>query len=69
MRWTLRPRCARGQVPLGISVSPDGQDAYVADYGSSNVDVISLSSRTVVATIPVGSQPDGLTITPDGSTV
>jgi predicted alpha-1,2-mannosidase len=58
-----------GQVPLGIAVSPNGKDAYVADYGSDNVDVIDLSSGTVVATIPVGSEPYGVAVTPDGSTV
>jgi YVTN family beta-propeller protein len=58
-----------GQVPLGIAVSPDGTHAYVADYGSNDVDVIALSSRTVVATVPVGAEPYGVAVTPDGKTV
>jgi uncharacterized protein (TIGR03437 family) len=41
--------------------------AYVANFGSDNVSVIDTSSNTVVATVMVGSQPQGIAITPDGA--
>lgn len=43
--------------------------AYVANFGSNNVSVIDTSSNTVMATVMVGSQPQGVAITPDGSSV
>jgi uncharacterized protein (TIGR03437 family) len=41
--------------------------AYVANFGSDNVSVIDTSNNTVIATVMVGSQPQGLAITPDGA--
>src|ERR1017187_594599 len=41
--------------------------AYVANFGSNSVSVIDTSSNTVVATVGVGSQPNGVAITPDGT--
>jgi uncharacterized protein (TIGR03437 family) len=41
--------------------------AYVANFGSDNVSVIDTSSNTVIATIMVGTQPQGIAITPDGA--
>src|SRR3989442_6835324 len=43
--------------------------AYVANQGSSTVSVIDTASNTVVATIPVGSSPNGVAITPNGAFV
>jgi YVTN family beta-propeller protein len=40
----------------------------VADNGSNNVKVIDTATDTVTATIPVGAQPYGLAVTPDGKT-
>jgi uncharacterized protein (TIGR03437 family) len=39
--------------------------AYVANFGSSNVSVINTTSNSVIATVDVGSQPNGIAITPD----
>ena len=51
-----------GAVPL------QGQNfAYVANFSGGSVSVIDTSSYAVVATIPVGTFPNGVTITPDGS--
>ncbi len=43
--------------------------AYVANFGSDNVSVIDTSSNTVIATVMVGTQPQGVAITPDGTSV
>jgi uncharacterized protein (TIGR03437 family) len=41
--------------------------AYVANFGSNSVTVIDTSSNTVIYTIAVGTQPNGIAITPDGT--
>ena len=41
--------------------------AYVANFGSNSVSVIDTSSNTVVTTVPVGTQPNGVAVTPDGT--
>jgi YVTN family beta-propeller protein len=43
--------------------------AYVANVGSSSVSVIDTATHTVTATVPVGSDPIGVAVSPDGSTV
>ncbi len=40
--------------------------AYVANLGSNDVSVIDTVTDTVTATIPVGEDPDGVAVTPDG---
>src|ERR1700686_4539865 len=49
------------------SFSVFSQYAYVANGGSDNVSVIDTSNNTVVATVPVGSNPYGVAITPNGN--
>ena len=41
--------------------------AYVANFGSNNVSVIDTSANTVIATVMVGNQPQGIAITPNGA--
>ncbi len=41
--------------------------AYVANFGDNNVSVIDTSTNTVIATVKVGSQPQGVAITPNGA--
>ena len=43
--------------------------AYVANNGSSTVSVIDTASNTVTDTIPVGINPIGVAVSPDGSQV
>lgn len=43
--------------------------AYVANNGANTVSVIDVSTNAVVQTIPVGSNPTGLAVTPDGNRV
>lgn len=42
-------------------------NAYVANQNNSTVSVIDTVSNTITATIPVGSVPDSLALTPDGA--
>lgn len=51
------------------SVQGLAQNAYITNFGSNNVSVIDTATNTVIATIPVGSVPLGVVVTPDGSKV
>ncbi|MFE9889229.1 Ig-like domain repeat protein, partial [Streptomyces scopuliridis] len=44
----------------------DGLRAYVTNSGGNSISVIDTATNTVTATIPVGSTPLGVAITPDG---
>jgi YVTN family beta-propeller protein len=46
-----------GFVPVHVSVSPDGANAYVTNAGSNSVSVIDTSTNTVMVTVPVGVSP------------
>jgi gliding motility-associated-like protein len=53
-----------------ITASPVATgSAYIANYGSSNVSVISTVTNTVIATIPVGANPFGVSASQDGNLV
>lgn len=43
--------------------------AYVANLGSDTVSVVDVATQTVATTVPVGSNPDGVAATPDGTRV
>jgi len=58
-----------GNVPIGVSSSPDGSRVYVANSFSNNVSVINTATNTVIATIPVDSDPNAVLVSPDGSLV
>ena len=47
------------------------QNAYITNQGDNNVSVIATATNTVTATInePIFSNPGGVAVTPDGSTV
>jgi YVTN family beta-propeller protein len=45
------------------------QNAYITNSGDGTVSVIDTATNTVTATIPVGSDPLGVVVTPDGSKV
>lgn len=40
---------------------------YVANLRGNNVSVIDPATNTVVATVPVGANPEGVAVSPDGS--
>lgn len=53
-----------------ITATPVGAAlAYVANSGSNDVSVVSTGTKTVVATIPVGRNPFGAAVSPDGRSV
>ena len=74
-----RALCARGfivlwtalVIGLGLIARPAeaAPFAYVANGGSNTVSVIDTATKTVVATVGVGSGPDGIAVTPDGTQV
>lgn len=43
--------------PTGLSISPDGKTLYVANNLANNVSVVDTTTKTVVATIPIGGYP------------
>ena len=55
--------------PSGVAISPDGKFAYITSFNTQNgnVQVIDLTSRSIVASIPVGAYPQSAFLTPDGS--
>ncbi len=64
--------------PSGMAITPDGNTAYVNNYGGpggvgsgngTTVSVVNLNSNTIVDTITVGLAPASLAITPDGAFV
>ena len=55
-----------GTYPVGIAITPNGQYAYVANWGGTTVSVISTSNDSAFKVITVGSNPRGVAITPNG---
>jgi YVTN family beta-propeller protein len=59
--------------PGAIVVTPNEEQVYVANYGSHNVSVITTSSKTVTATVPIGAgetgKPIALAVTNDSAHV
>jgi YVTN family beta-propeller protein len=58
--------------PVDLAVSPDGKTLYVSSGVSrfsipEVVSVIDTTTDTVTTTIPVGTSPTGVGVTPDGS--
>jgi len=43
--------------------------AYIANYGSNTISVVNTANNTVVATIPVGTSPWGVSVSRDGTRV
>jgi len=43
--------------------------AYITNMGSNTTSVIDIANNTVTATVPVGSGPEGVAVSPDGSKV
>jgi YVTN family beta-propeller protein len=57
-----------GKGPYGkIAITPDGELAYVSNYGDGTVSVIKTSDNSVMDTIAVGGKPFGVSMTPDGA--
>ncbi len=59
-------------VPLGIAISPDGSRAYTANYGTADargdtLSIIDIPGRRLIEDIQVGSGPEQVALSPDGS--
>jgi YVTN family beta-propeller protein len=58
---------------MGVTLIPTDANAqpfaYVANYGSNSVSVINTATNGIVATVPVGINPDALAVTPDRARV
>lgn len=48
----------------GVAIDPSGRYAYVTDLYGGDVAVVSLEEQTVVARIPVGAMPNGISFSP-----
>ncbi|MGD0711553.1 MAG: PKD domain-containing protein, partial [Bacteroidales bacterium] len=58
-----------GNMPFGISVSPDGSKVYVGNQFSNTVSVINTATNAVTDAITVSNMPIGISVSPDGSKV
>jgi len=56
-----------GTYPGAIALTPDGSEAYIANYLSNTVSVIDNVTFENISTINVGINPSGIAITPDGT--
>src|SRR4029079_3355089 len=54
-------------VVFGASAAVAQTRGYVTNSGNNTVSVIDTATNTVVATIPVGTSPDGIAVTPNGA--
>ena len=52
-----------------ISFSVNAQTAYITNSDDNTVSVINVATNTVTATITVGTDPYGVSVSPDGSKV
>ena len=57
-----------GQIE-NVVIDPQGAYAYATNVPNNRVEVISIATKQVVASIPVGSSPQGLDFSPDGKTL
>jgi YVTN family beta-propeller protein len=53
-----------GSNPQLIAITPDGSRAYVANDGNATVTVLDTAMNAIIATLPAGSSPFGIAITP-----
>ena len=57
----------RPALPMGGAISADGRLLYISTGRANSVVVVDLTTRAIIATIPVGTRPWGITLSPDGS--
>jgi len=57
-----------GGTPQGVAVSPDGQELYVANEGTGQLQIVNLATG-VVSGVPVGGGPFDLQLSPDDSEI
>ena len=73
MTMPIRGRARWGALTLAVALllSPaaNAQNAYITNSGDGTVSVIDTATNKVTATIPVGTSPYGVAVTPDGTKV
>jgi YVTN family beta-propeller protein len=52
-----------------LAVSPDGRTAWTTDLGSRTVTRVDLVTRRAPLSVPVGEEPEGISLAPDGATL
>jgi YVTN family beta-propeller protein len=57
----------RYKTPRNLTLSPNGQELFLACEASNSVIVVDTTTLKKVAEIPVGHKPDDVTVSPDGS--
>ena len=55
-------------LPFDAALTPAGNEIWVVNAASNNVTVLNLTTRQRVASIPVGDNPRGIVLSPDGGT-
>ncbi|MBV9021203.1 MAG: bifunctional YncE family protein/alkaline phosphatase family protein [Ktedonobacteraceae bacterium] len=60
---------AQNPFPTGLSVSPDGKTLYVANNLANTVTIVNTLTRTVTATVKIGTYPYTTLVSKDGKTV
>ncbi|MGE0238898.1 MAG: cytochrome D1 domain-containing protein [Parvibaculaceae bacterium] len=63
------PKGSTSTTGRGLAFSPDGRRAYVTTGGLNKLTVIDTATRTVTASVAVGTDPVGVAVTPDGRRV
>ena len=64
--YALKNTITVGMEPAEVTFSADGSKAYVANGGDNTVSVINPSSKSIISTIAVGSEPVGAWVGFDG---
>jgi YVTN family beta-propeller protein len=49
--------------PEGVAAAPDTSYVFVTNSASGSMSVIDIATNKVIATVPVGSEPEGLAVT------
>jgi YVTN family beta-propeller protein len=68
-RPSLGGRADTAAPPPGQMTAPSGELAYVTNEDSQNLSVIDTRTDSLIATIPVGTRPRGVKVSPDGRAV
>src|SRR4029453_7155673 len=55
-----------GSDPEEFDLSKDGTQLYCSNEDAAQASIIDIASGKVIASIPVGEEPEGVTTTPDG---
>lgn len=66
--WAVEATARVGAEPVGMALSPGGEQLYVANSMSGSVTVLDSRTLTPIREMPVGGQPWAISVSPDGKT-